>query len=74
MRHTFATHMLEGGADIRHIQAMLGHEDLSSTQIYTQVSVKKLKEVHERAHPAKDGRDKSEQIHRELGTFDHSPF
>ena len=70
MRHTFATHMLEGGADIRHIQAMLGHEDLSSTQIYTQVSVKKLKEVHQRAHPAKDANAKSGQIHRELGTFD----
>lgn len=50
-RHTCATLMLEGGADIRYIQQMLGHEELSTTQIYTQVSDRKLKEVHSRAHP-----------------------
>ena len=50
-RHTMATLMLEGGADIRYIQEMLGHVELSTTQIYTQVSIRKLKEVHERTHP-----------------------
>lgn len=52
-RHTSATLMLENGADIRHIQAMLGHEDLSTTQIYTQVAITHLKDVHTRTHPAK---------------------
>lgn len=50
-RHTMATLMLEGGADIRYIQHMLGHVELTTTQIYTQVSIRKLKEVHERTHP-----------------------
>jgi len=50
-RHTMATEMLENGADIRYIQEMLGHQRLNSTQIYTQVSIKKLKEVHMRTHP-----------------------
>jgi integrase/recombinase XerD len=52
-RHSMATHMLDGGADIRYIQAMLGHEHLVSTQIYTHVSIEKLKEVHARTHPAR---------------------
>ena len=52
-RHTMATLMLENGADIRFIQEMLGHENLSTTQIYTQVSIRKLKEVHTATHPAK---------------------
>lgn len=51
-RHTTATLMLEGGADIRYIQSLLGHERLSTTQIYTKVSISKLKEVHEKTHPA----------------------
>jgi integrase/recombinase XerD len=50
-RHAMATHMLDNGASVRHIQAMLGHADLSTTQVYTQVSVKKLKEVHQLTHP-----------------------
>jgi len=50
-RHTVATLMLENGADIRFIQQLLGHAEISTTQIYTQVSVKALKEVHERTHP-----------------------
>jgi integrase/recombinase XerD len=52
-RHTMATLMLENGADIRYIQAMLGHAELSTTQIYTQVSIRKLKEIHTATHPAK---------------------
>ena len=51
-RHTMATLMLEGGADIRYIQQMLGHEDLKTTQIYTQVSIRKLQEVYQTSHPA----------------------
>lgn len=53
LRHAMATHMLENGADIRYIQAMLGHADLSSTQIYTHVSIRKLQEIHTATHPAK---------------------
>jgi len=51
-RHTMATIMLENGADIRFIQEMLGHAELSTTQIYTQVSIKKLKEIHTATHPS----------------------
>jgi integrase/recombinase XerD len=50
-RHSMATLMLEHGADIRFIQQMLGHADLSTTQIYTQVSIRKLKEIHANTHP-----------------------
>ena len=50
-RHTMATLMHEGGADIRYIQAILGHEDLKTTQIYTQVAIRALKQVHEATHP-----------------------
>ena len=52
-RHTMATLMLENGADIRFIQAMLGHAELSTTEIYTQVSIKQLKAVHTATHPAR---------------------
>lgn len=52
-RHTMATLMLEGGADIRFIQAMLGHADLKTTQIYTHVAIRQLKEIHSATHPAK---------------------
>lgn len=51
-RHTCATPMLEGGADIRYIQEMLGHVELSTTQIYTQVSIRRLKAVHALTHPS----------------------
>ncbi len=53
LRHACATHMLENGADIRYIQALLGHADLSTTEIYTRVSILKLKEVHAQTHPAR---------------------
>jgi integrase/recombinase XerD len=52
LRHACATHMLENGADIRFIQQLLGHENLGTTAIYTEVSIKQLQEVHARCHPA----------------------
>jgi integrase/recombinase XerD len=61
-RHTMATLMLEGGADIRFIQQMLGHTDLSTTQIYTQVSIRQLKKIHEATHPASLNR--SEEVEK----------
>lgn len=53
LRHTCATLMLEGGADIRFIQQLLGHAELTTTQIYTQVSIQQLKQVHSATHPAR---------------------
>ncbi len=51
-RHACATHMLENGADIRYIQELLGHSDLTTTQLYTHVAIGKLKEVHLKTHPS----------------------
>jgi integrase/recombinase XerD len=58
LRHTMATLMLEGGADIRFIQAMLGHADLKTTQIYTQVSIRQLQAIHRATHPARLKKEK----------------
>jgi len=67
-RHAMATHMLDNGADTRFIQAMLGHADLATTQIYTHVSVEKLRDIHTATHPAKLKR--SDEAGEESGTTD----
>jgi integrase/recombinase XerD len=61
-RHTMATLMLEGGADIRFIQVMLGHAEMSTTQIYTQVAIRQLQQVHAKTHPGALKRVRSDAV------------
>jgi integrase/recombinase XerD len=61
-RHTMATLMLENGADLRYVQNMLGHTRISTTEVYTKISIAKLKEIHHRTHPARMNPTKTDEV------------
>jgi len=73
-RHTMATLMLENGADIRYIQAILGHAELSTTQVYTQVSIRQLKAIHTATHPGRMPGTASAQNAADVSSPQHGPL